>query len=177
MEEYLSACLVNIEALLQLWNCPGLQCALIHQFHRLGLLRNGSAHDLKKFYSSSRLLLVGILCCILISSLLSTHIETKLLLKATCLFKYEWYLNGHQALNGWHMLKMFTAHPSLGPWERRLFTLRKFIKLITLRQICIFPQFPLSPILIKQMHFCFCFRRKATLLKVTSTTKLFFVIK
>ena len=117
------------------------------------------------------------LCCILISSLLSTHIETKLLLKATCLFKYEWNLHGHQALNGWHMLKMFTAHPSLGPWERRLFTLRKFIKLITLRQICIFPQFPLSPILIKQMHFCFCFRRKATLLKVTSTTKLFFVIK
>ena len=49
-------------------------------------------------------------CNILSWVFLFTHIQTKLHLKGTGLFKYMWHLNGHYALKGKDLFQMIVPH-------------------------------------------------------------------
>ena len=51
MEQYFSAYLVCIGALLHLWNCSKSQFTFIQKlpFHRLGLMRSVAVHDFLRF--------------------------------------------------------------------------------------------------------------------------------
>ena len=73
---------------------------------------------------------------------------------------FKWTLNYKEV----NTLQMFIPVPSQVPRERTLFLLRKFMKLITLKVVCRFPQFPLSLAWSKQASFCLCLWRKSTLL-------------